>query len=78
MEQYCQLKGSQTADGYLHMCSTCAVITKLPEDYFPRYINEAVCKTGDSDCFVMQGIGKLMLMDSKARFHVEISTRISI
>ena len=59
-EQYCQLKGSKTDDGFLHLCSTCAVITQLPDDYFPRFINEAVCKTGDSNCFLVNGRRKMI------------------
>ena len=61
-EQYCHLKGSKTQDGYLHTCSTCAVITTLPDNYFPRFINEAVCKTGDSGCFVINGLGKINMV----------------
>ncbi|KAL3863544.1 hypothetical protein ACJMK2_005295 [Sinanodonta woodiana] len=47
---YCRLRGSQTPDGYMHLCSTCAVTTTLPEDRFPRYINELSCDNNDRSC----------------------------
>ncbi|KAL3863582.1 hypothetical protein ACJMK2_005333 [Sinanodonta woodiana] len=53
--EYCTTKGSQTDDGFLHMCSTCAVTTTLPDDIFPRYINEAICERNDRTCLTIAG-----------------------
>ncbi|XP_064630963.1 uncharacterized protein LOC135489508 isoform X2 [Lineus longissimus] len=53
--EYCQMKGSVTSDGYLHMCTTCAATTTLPEDRFPRMINEAICAHTDRDCLTVHG-----------------------
>ncbi|KAK3589871.1 hypothetical protein CHS0354_015897 [Potamilus streckersoni] len=53
--EYCSTKGSQTDDGFLHMCSTCAVTTTLPDDIFPRYINEAICERNDRTCLTIAG-----------------------
>ncbi|KAK3589872.1 hypothetical protein CHS0354_015898 [Potamilus streckersoni] len=47
---YCRLRGAQTSDGYMHLCSSCAVTTTLPEDRFPRYINELSCDNNDRSC----------------------------
>ncbi|XP_052770920.1 uncharacterized protein LOC128210610 [Mya arenaria] len=49
--EYCQARGHPTGDGYLHMCTSCALTTQLPEDRFPRYINEVDCHLTDCDCF---------------------------
>ncbi|KAL4231941.1 hypothetical protein ACF0H5_009517 [Mactra antiquata] len=55
-EEYCQPKGKLTEDGkFKHLCSMCASTTTLSPDIFPRYINEVVCKTGDTDCFTVGG-----------------------
>lgn len=54
--EYCRDKGALTEDRkFVHLCTICAATTQLPDDMFPRYINEAVCKTGDTDCFTIAG-----------------------
>ncbi|KAH3708126.1 hypothetical protein DPMN_067565 [Dreissena polymorpha] len=53
---YCHVRGTHTEDDrYVHLCSICAATTRLADDFFPRYINEAICKTGDTDCFSIAG-----------------------
>ncbi|XP_035674407.1 uncharacterized protein LOC118414460 isoform X1 [Branchiostoma floridae] len=56
---YCLERGTVTEDGYKRLCTVCAATTDLGEDYFPRYINEAICSTDSSDrgCFMVQGYG---------------------
>ncbi|CAH1258767.1 Hypp2070 [Branchiostoma lanceolatum] len=56
---YCLERGTVTEDGYKRLCTVCAATTDLGEDYFPRYINEAICSTDTSDrgCFMVQGYG---------------------
>eukprot|EP00058_Branchiostoma_floridae_P006847 XP_002592335.1 hypothetical protein BRAFLDRAFT_101221 [Branchiostoma floridae] len=56
---YCLERGTMTEDGYKRLCTVCAATTDLGEDYFPRYINEAICSTDSSDrgCFMVQGYG---------------------
>ncbi|CAH1782804.1 unnamed protein product [Owenia fusiformis] len=48
--EYCLPRGSETEDGFLHLCTTCSATTILSEDKFPRYINEAVCSNYDREC----------------------------
>ncbi|EDO38913.1 predicted protein, partial [Nematostella vectensis] len=41
----CWEKGTQTqGSSRYHMCTFCHRITQLPDDQFPRYINEVVCR----------------------------------
>ncbi|XP_078660489.1 uncharacterized protein LOC144905036 [Branchiostoma floridae x Branchiostoma belcheri] len=56
---YCLERGTVTEDGYKRLCTVCAATTDLGEDFFPRYINEAICSTDSSDrgCFMVQGYG---------------------
>lgn len=41
--QTCEEKGSRTSVGFLQLCQECWWITKLPENKFPRLINEKIC-----------------------------------
>ncbi|CAJ0928112.1 unnamed protein product, partial [Mesorhabditis belari] len=52
---HCSKKGENPDDkGMLSLCGTCWSIRKLPEDYFPRYVNERSCS---SDNFCLSGWG---------------------
>ena len=55
--EYCRLRGTSSGDNYLHMCTTCAATTTLPENYWPRLVNEAVCEDGEPPCMVVEGQG---------------------
>lgn len=47
--QTCENKGSVSSVGFLQLCQECWWITKLPENKFPRLINEKICgKDGSS------------------------------
>ena len=43
--EYCRPSGSASggSGGLLPLCSMCAMTTKLPTNYFPRFINEIHC-----------------------------------
>lgn len=49
--QTCEDKGKPSSPaGFLQLCNECWWITKLPEDKFPRLINEKICgKVGDGE-----------------------------
>ncbi|XP_052770884.1 uncharacterized protein LOC128210572 [Mya arenaria] len=50
-EGQCESRGTMEDGKYMRLCSLCSATTYLGEDFFPRYINEAVCKNGESSCF---------------------------
>ncbi|XP_070540557.1 uncharacterized protein [Ptychodera flava] len=54
---YCLPRGSETEDRFIRLCTVCAATTELPENYFPRYINEAICDPDGSGraCFPFEG-----------------------
>lgn len=60
--EYCQRRGTQTGTGYMHMCATCALTTQLPDNRFPRFINEASCDSADCDCFTVEGTGEMWFL----------------
>jgi len=45
----CDKRGEEE-DGYLRLCSACQAIRKLPDTFFPPFINEVVCDQ-DKACF---------------------------
>ncbi|XP_052226783.1 uncharacterized protein LOC127841770 [Dreissena polymorpha] len=55
VSSYCHPRGASTADGFLHMCSACALTTQFAEDRFPRVISEVECDSSDCDCFTVKG-----------------------
>lgn len=51
---YCWKAGKPDSQTGLHrMCSACRSIRRLPEDYFPLFVNEVLCK--GSECLQNQG-----------------------
>lgn len=45
----CVRRGERNSMGLVHLCEECWWVTKLPDDKFPRYINERICgKDGTS------------------------------
>ncbi|KAL9982347.1 hypothetical protein ACROYT_G004378 [Oculina patagonica] len=48
--QTCERTGTQTSVGFYQLCDECWWIRRLPDDRFPRYINEKICGVdGNSD-----------------------------
>lgn len=39
----CVEQGKRNSIGMIQLCGECGWVTKLPEDKFPRYINELIC-----------------------------------
>lgn len=47
----CTEKGdSLDGSGLLTLCTTCWAWRELPENYYPRYVNELVCHNSDIEC----------------------------
>ncbi|KAI6188923.1 hypothetical protein M3Y98_00406600 [Aphelenchoides besseyi] len=47
----CTEKGTQVdGSGFLSLCSKCWAWRKLPENYWPQYVNELVCVSNDTTC----------------------------
>ena len=44
----CSKRGSEE-EGYLRLCGVCQAIRRLPDDFFPPFINEVLCDT-DKAC----------------------------
>ncbi|XP_071793261.1 uncharacterized protein [Asterias amurensis] len=55
VSDFCVTSGQETTRGYMRTCDTCAATTELSDDYFPRYLNEAVCSS-TTEC--LSGGGK--------------------
>lgn len=53
--QTCEDKGSKTSVGFLQLCQECWWITKLPENKFPRLINEKICGKNGGTISVVSG-----------------------
>lgn len=44
---YCTKAYNEEENGFRSLCSSCRAVRELPEEYFPRIINEVICKDGD-------------------------------
>ena len=53
--QTCEDKGSKSSVGFLQLCQECWWITKLPENKFPRLINEKICGKDGSSTSIFGG-----------------------
>ena len=59
MNRKCHKKGtSDSGLGLVRICTECAITTILPNDFFPRYINEVTCvpPNKDQNCFQGEGL----------------------
>jgi len=56
--QKCDNKGSISSLGFLVLCQECWLITKLPDNKFPRYINEKICGRDESSVGTPQFCGE--------------------
>lgn len=54
----CDKRGEQE-DGYLRLCSACQAIRKLPDTFFPPFINEVMCDE-DKACLYFYDYRKFM------------------
>ena len=54
----CTERGS-VEDGYLRLCAACQAIRRLPDDYFPPFINEVTCDS-DKACLYFYDYRKLL------------------
>uniref|UniRef100_A0A7M6DQS6 Cnidarian restricted protein n=1 Tax=Clytia hemisphaerica TaxID=252671 RepID=A0A7M6DQS6_9CNID len=43
----CFIKGTLTRNNNLRLCSECQAVTRLPDNVFPRFINEVICQPLD-------------------------------
>ncbi|CAG2189319.1 AK9 [Mytilus edulis] len=55
IQQYCVKKGAPVKNSLLSLCGECAVTTLLPQDRYPRKLNEAVCDNTDLTCLSFSG-----------------------
>lgn len=53
--QQCDDKGKISSVGFRHLCQECWWITKLPENKFPRLINEKICGTDGASTSIFGG-----------------------
>ncbi|XP_066915048.1 uncharacterized protein [Clytia hemisphaerica] len=51
----CVRRGAVTRNGFVRMCSLCHAVTVLPENMYPRYINEVICDPRDRGCLTGGG-----------------------
>lgn len=49
-------RGSLDQNGYHNLCTEWSAVTKLPADYFPRYLNEVICDAKDIGCLSYEGV----------------------
>ena len=49
-------RGSLDQHGLHRLCTESSAVTRLPADYFPRFLNEVICDTVDSGCLSHEGV----------------------
>lgn len=45
---YCSPEGYEEKAGFHRMCGACRALRELPQEYFPRFLNEVRC--GGTQC----------------------------
>ncbi|XP_041477840.1 uncharacterized protein T16H12.9-like [Lytechinus variegatus] len=55
---YCENMGEPNDDGFLRLCGACMMTTELPDNYFPRYLNEVVCDPQQATAGCLLGTGR--------------------
>jgi len=63
----CFVKGSTSLNKHLRMAKQCSATTTLPENRFPRYINEVLCDFSGAGCLSGEGLSVQRKVNIKFR-----------